>query len=133
MIIGLFVYRQSTFDHFNEDINRIYRFNSNLKEDNTYSATSNHQWRDVLLKEIPGIEKAARFGWNFEQEIEFEKKQYKAKGASGDKELFDIFSFPVLEKEEENFFEKPLTYGCYQNLWQPAFLAMNPRSEKLLN
>jgi len=131
LIIGLFVYRQSTFDHFNEDVNRIYRFNSNLKGDDSYSATSNHQWREVLLKEIPGIEKAARFGWNFEQDIECEKKQYKAEGASGDKELFDIFSFPVLEKEEENFFEKPLSMAVSKSLATRIFGNESPIGKTL--
>ena len=121
LIIGLFVYRQFTFDRFNENIDRIYRLNYIENEKKTDNATTNHQWSDVVQKEIPGIEKAARFAWSYEQHIEFNKKDFVAVGAMGDNELFEIFTFPVLEKESDNFFEKTNTVALSKSLANKIF------------
>ena len=121
LIIGLFVYRQFTFDRFNENADRIYRLNYIENEKKTDNATTNHQWSDVILNEIPGIEKAARFAWSYEQHIEFDKKDYLAEGAAGDNELFEVFTFPVLEKESDNFFEKPNSVAFSKSLAEKIF------------
>ena len=121
LIIGLFVYRQFTFDRFNENIDRIYRLNYIENEKKTDNATTNHQWSEVIQNEIPGIEKTARFAWSYEQHIEFNKKDYIAEGAMGDNELFDVFTFPVLEKESDNFFEKPNSVALSKSLAEKIF------------
>jgi len=131
LIIGLFVYHQFTFDRFNENSERIFRLNYIQNQKSTDNATTNHHWKDVLPKELPGIEKVARFGWAWEQNIEYEKKSYKAKGATGDKELFDIFSFPILQRNEDNFFEKPLSIALSKSLANKIFGADPPIGKTL--
>jgi putative ABC transport system permease protein len=121
LIIGLFVYRQFTFDRFNDKSDRIYRLNYVQNQKSTDNATTNHHWFEVLPKELPGIEKVARYGWPGESNLEFDKKLYKARGSFGDKELFDIFSFPILDKENENFLEKPLSIALSKSLAQKIF------------
>lgn len=121
LIIGLFVYRQFTFDRFHKDLDRIYRLNyiSNAKK--THSATTNHQWAEVIRKEIPGVEKTARFAWSSEKHIEFNKRDFIAEGGVGDRELFDVFSFPLVEKEADNFFEKPHSVAISRSLANKIF------------
>jgi len=131
LIIGLFVYNQFTFDRFNEKANRIYRLNYIENEKKTDNATTNHQWYDVLPKEIPGVESIARFGWPYERNIEFEKNNFKVKGAFGDKELFDIFSFPVLERENANFFEKPMSIALSNSLAKKIYGTGSPIGKTL--
>ncbi len=131
LIIGLFVYHQFTFDRFNARSERIFRLNYIQNQKSTDNATTNHNWFNVLPKEVPGIEKAARFGWAWDQNIEFDKKSYKAKGASGDIELFDIFSFRVLQQESENFFEKPLSIALSKSLANKIFGAVSPVGKTL--
>jgi ABC-type antimicrobial peptide transport system permease subunit len=131
LVIGLFVYNQFTFDTFNENSERIYRLNYTQNQKNTNSAVTNHQWEEVLPKEIPGIEKAARFGWSYEGNIEFEKNNFKAKGAYGDKELFEIFSFTILQRENKDFFEKPMSIALSKSLAQKIFGKTTPIGKTL--
>lgn len=126
LITGIYVYNQLTFDRFNEKIDRIYRVNSEHGEEKTNDATTNHQWRDVLINEMPGIEKAARFGWPGEYNIEYKKRNFKVTGTHGDKELFDIFTFPVLEKENENFFKDPNCIAINKTLANKVFGTESP-------
>ncbi|MBN2274915.1 MAG: ABC transporter permease [Bacteroidales bacterium] len=121
LIIGLYVYYQFTFDRFHEKSDRIYRLNYIQNQKNTNNATTNHHWFEVLPAEMPGIEKVARFGWNTEADIELNKMHFKANGAFGDKELFDVFSFLVLHKENDNFFEKPNSIALSRSLSTKLF------------
>jgi len=131
LIIGLFVFNQITYDRFNSKSERIFRLNYIQNQKNTNNATTNHHWYEVLPGEVPGIEKVARFGWPGEQNIEFEKRSYKAKGTFGDKELFDIFSFRVLQKNNENFFEKPSSIALSKSLSNMIFGSGSPIGKTL--
>ncbi len=131
LVIGTFVYHQSTFDRFNVNKDRIFRMNRFLNEKSTHEAITNHHWAEVLPGEITGIEKIARIGRSYESSIEFEKNEFKAIGATGDKELFDIFSFPLKEKEGEDFFSKPLSIAISQSLAQKIFGKTSPLGKTL--
>jgi putative ABC transport system permease protein len=131
LVIGSFVYYQSTFDRFNVNKDRIFRMNRSLNENGTHEAITNHHWAEVLPGEITGIEKIARIGQFYESNIEFEKNDFKANGARGDKELFDIFSFPLIEKESEDFFAKPLSIAISQSLAQRIFGNTSPLGKTL--
>ena len=126
LIIGLFVFNQLNYDKFNTNADQIFRLNYIQNQKGTDNATTNHHWYQVLPEEVPGVEKAARFGWPQEQNIEYNKNNIKGIGVTGDKEIFDLFSFPVLQKEAGNFFEKPNSVALSKSLAGKIFGSENP-------
>jgi len=125
LIIGLFVFNQLNYDKFNTNADQIFRLNYIQNQKGTDNATTNHHWYQVLPEEVPGVEKAARFGQPWEQSIEYNKNNLKGIGATGDKEIFDLFSFPVLQKEAGNFFEKPNSVALSKSLAGKIFGSEN--------
>lgn len=121
IIIGSYVFYQASYNKFNTNIERIYRLNYKNSDKGTTNASLNHQWFDVLPSEFPEIEKMARFGWSWENKIIYQEHEFTASGAEGDKELFDIFSFPVLEKSSDNFFENPRSVAISASLAKKIF------------
>jgi putative ABC transport system permease protein len=126
LLIGIFIYNQLTYDKFHANLDNIYRLNYIQNKKATDNAPTNHQWYDVLPVELPGIEKMARYGWSWEQNLEFEKNNYLGNGVIGDIEIFEIFSFPVTEKQDDNFFEKPHSIAISESLAEKIFGEISP-------
>ncbi len=125
IIIGSFVYYHSTFNKFNDNLDRIYRLNYKDSEKNTNNATTNHQWFDVLQEEFPEVETMARFGWPYEQKLAYKKNEVNAIGVVGDKELFEMFSVPIISKYTNDFFEQKYSVAISESLARRIFDTTN--------
>lgn len=132
ILLGVFIYNHINYDKFHENINQIYRLNYIQNKKATNNATTNHHWFDVLPKEMPGVIKAARFGWQWEQNLEYDKQTFKGQGVVGDIEIFEVFSFPTLEKNGDNFFEKPNSVAISESLAKKIFGKDSPIGKNVI-
>ncbi len=126
LLMGVFIYNQVAYDKFHSNLDAIYRLNYIQNQKTTENATTNHQWYNVLPDEFPGIKKVARYGWPNEQNLEFEKSNYIGKGVIGDIEIFEIFSFPTIEKQNDDFFEKPHSIAVSESMAKKIFGKTSP-------
>lgn len=132
LLLGIFVYHQLIYDRFNTRLDKIYRLNYLQTQKSTNNANTNHHWGEVLPDEIPGIDVIARLGWTWEQDLEFDSKNFKGLGVVGDKELFDVFSFPIINKTNTNFFEKTNSLAISESLAKKIFGDISPIDKNIV-
>ncbi len=110
LFILLYVRDEISFDAFHENEDRLYR----ILEDQHYadgtvfttSATPGPLAKD-LVEKIPEITKAARVSWGETKLFQVGEKSFKENGKYVDTELFQIFTFPLIEGNAQAALNEP--------------------------
>ncbi len=110
LFILLYVRDEIMFDGFHENGDRLYR----ILEDQHYadgtvfttSATPGPLAKD-LVEKFPEIKKAARVSWGESKLFQVGDKSFKENGKYVDTELFQIFSFPLIEGDPRTVLNEP--------------------------
>jgi putative ABC transport system permease protein len=109
LLINLFITDELRFDRFNENADRIYRVNTDLKfgEAASSQAIAAPVVASALLKSFPEIENTARL-LRAEQRLQNGEHVINEKNvAYADPSLFDVFSFPSLHGDAKSALSDP--------------------------
>ncbi|HEX6892462.1 MAG TPA: ABC transporter permease [Chryseolinea sp.] len=112
VLIYLYIRDERSFDRFHANKDHIYRMES--KTFNTYEKDpepfSVHAWlqlglKQVLLDELPQVERATRFSPDYSAIFRYGDKSFTEKVAFVDADFFQMFSFPLLKGSKESLFK----------------------------
>ncbi len=108
VILFLFLQNELSFDRFHANADRIYRAVLQYEREGEIrlSATTPAPLGPALLNEFPEVEQVVRLGEN-EFLITYGNKRLYEQVFYADPELFDVFSFPLLEGDLEIPFSGP--------------------------
>lgn len=108
VILFLFLQNELSFDRFHANADRIYRAVLQYEREGEIrlSATTPAPLGPAVLNEFPEVEQVVRLGEN-EFLITYGNKRFYEQVFYADPELFDVFSFPLLEGNLENPFSGP--------------------------
>ena len=99
---------ESGYDRFHENIDRIYQVNFQTTDDGDRWAGSPSPLAPVLETEVRGVEAAARLRWCPDFAFQYgDKMFYEENGMTADPQLFDIFSFDVLQGDPKEALAHP--------------------------
>jgi putative ABC transport system permease protein len=112
LLIGLYIWDELSFDQFNEKHSRIYRINSEIKFGGTETklATAPDPMGPTMAKEYPEIEKSVRFRNYGSFLVKKGNQNLKENNIIFvDKEVFEVFSFPMLYGDAQSALKEPNT------------------------
>ena len=135
LLIGLFVWSELSFDHFHERAERIYRVVKVADEGEGVEASANMPapMGPALVADLPGVEAAVRLT----------SKQYRAlvqQGANrlyesglvyADSNLFDVFSFRLIEGDPATALQRPYTVVLSERMARKYFGSEQPVGKTL--
>lgn len=136
----IYVQHELSFDKFHENADRIYRVNqSNIWGDHSEKFSSTGPAvAGALEAELPGIESAVRihtptdFIVTVEQDGESAKRSFEEKKALAvDSTFFDVFSFELVEGNEEIVLHQPNSVVLTQETARRYFDDVNPLGKQL--
>lgn len=104
IVIFLYVRYELTFDQHHKKVDRIHMvFRDVHLDNNVYNFTPvPYPFRDEVVNEFPEIEKAARLDAWSRFLFQYEEKTFDEAVTMTDKEIFDIFTFQILEGDANN-------------------------------
>ncbi|MEO8763135.1 MAG: ABC transporter permease [Ginsengibacter sp.] len=114
IIIGLYVFSELSFDHFNSHHDNLYRVNkmANVKDKNTrHDALTPGLLAPSLQMEIPGVVAVTRFRpWFSEMLVSSAAVKLKLKDVSyADASILQMFDFPLLKGDRKTALAEPNT------------------------
>lgn len=124
LFIMLYVNDELSFDGFHANEDHLYR----IMEDQHYaggtvfttSATPGPLAADLTSK-IPEIKKAARVSWGEMKLFQFGDKSFKENGKYVDPDLFQMFSFPLIEGDVNSALREPSSLILSESLAKKYF------------
>ena len=137
LIIGLFVYHQSSYDRFHEHGDRIYRVNQPMiwgDWQRAMSPTGPHV-ATALKQEIPEFEEVTRLLDNGSQFVHYQDesgKDYSFKEGDfylADENFFDVFTFEFYEGDGSNALAEPNSLVMTKQTAERYFGVETPLSE----
>jgi len=110
-IISLWVQRESSYDRFHANAQRIYRIERELFRDNVYSRWPivGGQYKQALIDDYPEIEKATRVWQRLITIKDHNNFTHRQDLFAVDNAIFDIFDFGLVEGDEQTALTKPMT------------------------
>jgi putative ABC transport system permease protein len=99
MLIVLYIADELSYDRFQKDADRIYRIGSSGRFEGSEfkQAVSSSPIAEALLKEVPEVEDATRFGWWRSLPMRSDDKVFIEKRILvADSNFFQFFSFPLI-------------------------------------
>lgn len=117
-----------TYDNFHEHKDNIYRIISTTddKISNREYASAPLPLADRLKNEFTGVKEVVRISATFNTEAVYESKQLPLHGYFVDDSFFTVFSFPLLDGNKNQVFEKPNTIVITQRAAQKMFGDVDP-------
>jgi len=99
MLIMLYIFDELSYDRFQNDADRIFRIGSRGQFEGSEfkSAVSSAPVAGAMLREIPAVETATRFGWWRAMPMRYNDKSFiETRSLVADANFFQFFSFPLL-------------------------------------
>ncbi len=124
LLIGLFVRDEMSFDHHNEQADRIFRINLDVRVNGTdqLAATASAPMAGVFLNEYPAVEAACRFRqYGF---VTIKKGDIAVEEAGSvyvDASFFDVFTAPLVEGDPKTALTEPNTGVISEKIAQKYF------------
>jgi len=111
MIISLWVQRESSYDRFHANAQRIYRIERELFRDNVYSRWPivGGQYKQALIDDYPEIENATRVWRRLITIKDHNNFTHRQDLFAVDNAIFDIFDFGLVAGDEQTALTKPMT------------------------
>ena len=111
MMICLWVLKESGYDRFHKNADRIFRVERELFRDNLYSRwpITGGVYKQALIDDIPEVENAVRF-WRGQFVIKDHKNfKHQQPLYAVDNSVFEIFDFALEEGDQKTALTEPLT------------------------
>ncbi len=110
LIIGIFVWHQSTFDRFHAESERIYRIGTDYRIDGDViqSAATVGPLLPVVMESVAGIEKAVRVSMRDAELQRNERRLESNQVLFADSAFFDVFTFPLARGNAATALADPL-------------------------
>ncbi len=107
LLILLYVRYETSFDNFNPNAKNIYRIVEKKLQDGSIGASTPLALSDVLKKDYPEIDKVIGLMSTTNDLKVGEERFENLRGAVVEKELFNLFNFPVQSGNQGTLFEDP--------------------------
>jgi len=128
ILTALYVRHELGFDRYHLRNDRIYRLTTGVRG-GAYEGIAKvpGPWGLAALKEIPGIERAARFVLMNEILVgRGEVRSYESGGMYADPSVFDVFTFPLLRGDPATALSRPGTVVLTESFARKFFGAADP-------
>jgi len=128
LFLIFYVLDELSYDRYNENVERIYRVSSYIKEPEREMKTANTQYPlgPVLQKDFPEVEQSVRIVGADELYYVVRDKQFlEDKIYFADKNLFEVFTFPFIEGLPENALVEPNSMVLTASMAQKYFGSLN--------
>ncbi|GHN00214.1 ABC transporter permease [Cytophagales bacterium WSM2-2] len=135
MVVIMLVADQMTYDRYNTKRNRIYRINSNPKNESgserNETGTTTLPLRDELLEKYTGVEKAVRIVRGFgNMWLELEQNvNIPVAGYFADPEILDMFEYELEYGDKNTALTEPYTVVLTKKTAKKLFRQENPVGE----
>ncbi len=108
LMIAVYVRHEFSYDRFHENAERIYRLTVRQQFENGERIWQQSAWfmGPRLAGDYPYILDYVRF-FRFNRVIQYQERQYRASGYCVDANVFDLFTFPLVEGDPQIALEKP--------------------------
>lgn len=131
ILILLFVHDEFSYDHFHENLDDIYRVVLYTASDNgaiVASSIAPHGLGPTMVESFPEIVKTVRFRPPFGKRlVGIQAKGFYEDGfVFADPNVFDVFSFRMLQGNPETALERPFTVVLTQTMAEKYFGPANP-------
>ncbi len=124
LLIGLFIIKELSYDHFHTNADRIYRLSMRIKggDYDVHWARQNTDWINQLPEEIPKVETLIRFQDFYPRNVKVGDNTFKQEFAyTTDAKVFSVFDFELLQGNPATALEKPQTVVLTQATAQKFF------------
>lgn len=130
LILILFVIQSASQDEFHEKADRIVRvysdFKSSFNLDNALYGTSPADLSEFMLREVPGIEQAAKIRSGFRGTLTYEGTGFALNGLYADPHFLDMFSFELSSGDPISALKTPGSLLLSQSEATKFFGAQDP-------
>lgn len=128
LLIALWVNDEYSIDKFHTNKDRIYSVITELKlgTGNQFSIKSSHRLSQILIEEVAGIEKVARYTFSMTSLVQYEDKNLLERGIFADPGLFEIFDFPLIHGDRQSALDDPYNIVLSKKLADKLFPDTDP-------
>ncbi|MGC3943573.1 MAG: ABC transporter permease [Chryseolinea sp.] len=124
MLIVLYVRHELSFDRFNENADRIYRVNTEVKfgDNHIIVAAAGASFASTAMSEFPQIEAATRILWRESLLVNVGDERIRQQNvAYADSTLFDIFTLPIIAGNSKTALNEPNTIVLTESVARKFF------------
>ncbi|HEY4785454.1 MAG TPA: ABC transporter permease [Bacteroidales bacterium] len=132
LIIALWVYNETGYDKFNKNFDRIYQINFKDKEGQMAMAGSPAPLAPAIENNVAAVEHAARLrnapglAFKYKNNMYFEEN-----GITADPQLFDIFSFKVIEGDPKKALDQVPSIVITESFAKRYFGSEDPLNKEI--
>ena len=135
MLAVIFIFHELSYDEYHENADDIYRITLKYDTPSGYKAhfaRCHQKWVNNLPEDLPEVESLIRFQWTPSVNLKIgEKKVRSFKWYYTDKEVFDVFSFKLLEGDLSTALSEPKSVVITEQIADTYFDSMNPLGESI--
>lgn len=135
LLIFLWVNDELQFDHFHQNIDRIFRVMENQHYSDgkiyTFSATP-APMAPYIKQKFPEIEKAARFTWSVRNLIQYGEKSFDEQGHYVDPDFLEMFDFKLVDGDASTALESKNNIVITRSLAEKFFNGEDPMGKVLI-
>lgn len=127
LLIAIYAQYELSYDRFHKNAERIFRLSVRQRFDNGERIWHQSAWfmGPRLSEEVPFVLDYVRF-FRFNRVVEYRDRKIRASGYSVDANVFDIFTFPLVEGDARTALAKPFSIVITESLAKKLFGDSNP-------
>lgn len=135
LFVAMHIIEELSYDHFNENGERIYRvtLKGQLGDQTIHTTNTPGQLANTLNSEVPGVENATTFqGWGSTSFMYGEKKFIERKAIVADSNFLEVFTYPLLHGDRNTALNEPNSVVLTENLAIKYFSSTSEAIGKLM-